>query len=68
MRFIDCKSVYVGGPISLNGTATPEQIEENLQKFFIMVAQAAGKPVFAEDYGPLGFEVDVVVREVAPLA
>ena len=32
--FVDCRSVYLGGPISLGGTLLPSQIEANLLRFY----------------------------------
>lgn len=35
-RLIECRSVYLGGPISLGGTLSPEAIEANLARFYEM--------------------------------
>ena len=48
MKFVDCKSVYVGGPISLGGTLSPAEIERNLERFYEMEShlQQLGLAVF----------------------
>lgn len=45
---VECRSVYLGGPISLGGTLGSEQIDKNLARFFEFEArlQTLGLAVF----------------------
>ncbi len=47
-RLADCRSIYIGGPISHGGTLPPDEIERNLWRFFDMEhkLQVLGLSVF----------------------
>lgn len=129
-KFNECRSLYVGGPISIGGTLSATEVEVNLVKFFtmearlqclgyavfnparlpkhnrlgtkatqwdyleqcfwmvmqadgivvlnkweqspgtlreVLMAQSAGKPVFDEEFVPIGFTTKVILEITQPL-
>ena len=48
MRLIECRTIYIGGPISMGGTLSPDEVDANLRKFFAMAKglQNLGLAVF----------------------